>query len=117
MRIRHCLRHPPDELRRRPWFDDADLCEDGLQALAFDKGHGDERLVFDLTVLTYTEDTTRVTVDITPLGHHACELLLTHELGDSETARLVQDATSKGWSNMLALMERELFPRRVGVQF
>jgi uncharacterized protein YndB with AHSA1/START domain len=74
------------------------------------------RLVFDLTVLTYTEDTTRVTVDVTPLGPHSCELLLTHELGTGETARLLEEATAKGWVNMLALMERELFPRRVGVQ-
>ena len=74
------------------------------------------RLVFDLTVLTYTEDTTRVTVDVTPLGPHACELLLTHELGDSDTARMLEEATAKGWVNMLALMERELFPRRIGVQ-
>jgi hypothetical protein len=28
---------------------------------------------------------------------------------------MLQDASRKGWTNMLALMERELFPRRVGV--
>jgi uncharacterized protein YndB with AHSA1/START domain len=73
------------------------------------------RIVFDLTVLTYTEDTTRVTVDVTPLGSQASELLLTHELGSTEHARMIEEATRKGWVNMLALMERELFPRRVGV--
>jgi uncharacterized protein YndB with AHSA1/START domain len=73
------------------------------------------RIVFDLTVLTYTEDTTRVTVDITPLGPQVSDLLLTHELGSTDHAHLIEEATRKGWVNMLALMERELFPRRVGV--
>jgi uncharacterized protein YndB with AHSA1/START domain len=73
------------------------------------------RIVFDLTVLTYTEDTTRVTVDITPLGVQACEVLLTHEMGTSEHAHLLEESTRKGWTTMLQLMERELFPRRVGV--
>lgn len=73
------------------------------------------RLVFDLTVLTYTEETTRVTVEVTPLGSQASELTLTHELGNSDTARYMEETTTKGWVNMLALIERELFPRRVGV--
>ena len=73
------------------------------------------RIVFDLTVLTYTEDTTRVTVDITPIGPQACEVLLTHELGSSDHAHMTEESTRRGWVNMLALMERELFPRRVGV--
>lgn len=74
-----------------------------------------KRLVFDLTVLTYTEDTTRVTVDVVPLGPQASELVLTHEMGSGEPARIMEETTRKGWVNMLALMERELFPRRVGV--
>jgi uncharacterized protein YndB with AHSA1/START domain len=73
------------------------------------------RLVFDLTVLTYTEDTTRVTVEVAPLGPQACELSLSHDLGDNEMVCILEDATHKSWVNMLALMERELFPRRVGV--
>ena len=73
------------------------------------------RLVFDLTVLTYTEELTRVTVDVVPLGPQACELTLTHETGSSEVARIMEDTTRKGWINMLQLMERELFPRRIGV--
>jgi uncharacterized protein YndB with AHSA1/START domain len=73
------------------------------------------RLVFDLTVLTYTEETTRVTVEVTPLGSQASELTLTHELGSGDTARYMEETTTKGWVNMLALIERELFPRRVGV--
>jgi uncharacterized protein YndB with AHSA1/START domain len=75
-----------------------------------------KRLVFDFSVLTFgSEDPTRVTVEITPVNQQACELTLTHDMGSTEHARMLQDASRKGWTNMLALMERELFPRRVGV--
>jgi uncharacterized protein YndB with AHSA1/START domain len=74
------------------------------------------RLVFELTVLTYTEDTTRVTVEVTPLGPQSSELVLTHEMGSGEPARANEENSRKGWTTMLALMERELFPRRIGVQ-
>ena len=75
------------------------------------------RIVFEFSVLTFgSEDPTRVTVDIVPVNQQVCELVLTHEMGSSEHARLVEDSSRKGWVNMLALMERELFPRRVGVQ-
>jgi uncharacterized protein YndB with AHSA1/START domain len=75
------------------------------------------RIVFEFSVLTFgSEDPTRVTVDIVPVNQQVCELVLTHEMGSSEHARLVEESSRKGWVNMLALMERELFPRRVGVQ-
>ena len=75
------------------------------------------RIVFEFSVLTFgSEDPTRVTVDLVPVHPQACELVLTHEMGSSEHARLVEESSRKGWVNMLALMERELFPRRVGVQ-
>lgn len=75
------------------------------------------RIVFDFSVLTFgSEDPTRVTVDITPASNPmACEVVLTHEMGSGEHARMMEEASRKGWTNMLALMERELFPRRVGV--
>jgi uncharacterized protein YndB with AHSA1/START domain len=75
------------------------------------------RLVFDFSVLTFgSDDPTRVTVDVTPLGPQASELTLTHEMGSSELARMNEAGSRKGWLNMLALLERELFPRRVGIQ-
>ena len=74
------------------------------------------RIVFEFSVLTFgSEDPTRVTVDITPVNPLACELLLTHEMGSGEHARMMEESSRKGWTNMLTLMERELFPRRVGV--
>jgi uncharacterized protein YndB with AHSA1/START domain len=75
------------------------------------------RLVFDFSVLTFgSDDTTRVTVEVTPLGSLASEVTITHNLGNSSHARNMEEATRKGWVAMLATLERELFPRRVGVQ-
>jgi uncharacterized protein YndB with AHSA1/START domain len=75
------------------------------------------RLVFDFSVLTFgSDDQTRVTVDFAPMGPMACELTLTHDMGASEHAHAMEEASRKGWTSMLALMERELFPRRIGVQ-
>ncbi|MBC5782600.1 SRPBCC domain-containing protein [Ramlibacter sp. USB13] len=74
------------------------------------------RIVFDFSVLMFgSEDPTRVSVDIVPVSPMACELTLTHDMGASEQARMMEETGRKGWTNMLALMERELFPRRVGV--
>ena len=74
------------------------------------------RIAFDFSVLMFgSEDPTRVTVDIAPVSPQACELTLTHDMGTSEHARMVEEPSRKGWITMLALMERELFPRRVGV--
>ena len=61
-------------------------------------------------------DITRVTVDFRPLSPHTCELTVTHELGDTDAARVFQDSTRRGWERMLATLERELFPRRIGIQ-
>jgi uncharacterized protein YndB with AHSA1/START domain len=77
------------------------------------------RLVFDLSVLTFgSDDPTRVTIEVAPLGtgSMACELTLTHDMGSSREAHYNQEASRRGWTSMLATLERELFPRRVGVQ-
>jgi len=74
------------------------------------------RIVFDFSVLMFgSEDPTRVTVDIAPITPLACELTISHDMGSGEHARMVEASSRKGWENMLALIERELFPRRVGV--
>ena len=74
------------------------------------------RIVFDFSVLTFgTEDPTRVTVEFAPITPLACEVTVSHDMGTGEHARSVEASSRKGWENMLALIERELFPRRVGV--
>jgi uncharacterized protein YndB with AHSA1/START domain len=73
------------------------------------------KLVFDVSVLAFSEGTTRVTVELATTTPQTCELTVTHELGDSRHAFSIQDFTRREWTNMLALLERELFPRRIGV--
>lgn len=73
------------------------------------------RLVFDLTVLPLQETATRVTIELQAAGPTQCEFTLRHELGDGEEARAMEEATRKGWLTMLALMDRELFPKRISV--
>lgn len=73
------------------------------------------RLCFDLHVLAFSDETTHVTVDFVPLGAHGCDIVLKHALGDSPYARSIEEVTRREWANMLATLERELFPRRVGV--
>jgi len=74
------------------------------------------RIVFDFSVLMFgTEDPTRVTVEVAPITPLACELTVSHEMGSGEHVRAMEASSRKGWENMLALIERELFPRRVGV--
>lgn len=75
------------------------------------------RIVFDLSVLTFAEETTRVTVDFVPVGANACEIVLKHELGSGTQARATEQSSRRSWTQMLALLERELFPRRISVNF
>jgi uncharacterized protein YndB with AHSA1/START domain len=74
------------------------------------------RIVFDFSAPPYVEAPTRVTLEFRPLSAQACELTLTHEMGDSDLARAFEDQTRQGWARTLATLERELFPRRVGIQ-
>jgi uncharacterized protein YndB with AHSA1/START domain len=73
------------------------------------------RLSFDLSVLAFSDETTRVTVDIAPSTAQTCEVTVTHELGTSRHAFAIEEGTRRSWDNMLTLLERELFPRRIGV--
>ena len=75
------------------------------------------RLVFEFSVLTFgNESPTRVTVEVAPVGTQACELTITHDMGTSSHARAMEEASRRGWQNMLGTLERELFPRRIGIQ-
>ncbi|HET8746347.1 MAG TPA: SRPBCC domain-containing protein [Ramlibacter sp.] len=73
------------------------------------------RLVFDVSVLSFPDESTRVTVDVLATTPQTSEVVVKHELGDTRHAFAIQDSTRREWTNMLALLERELFPRRIGV--
>ena len=74
------------------------------------------KLVFDFTVPPYTESPTRVTLEFVPLSGMSCEIVLTHNLGNDDGARAMERQTREGWARMLANLEKELFPKRIGVQ-
>jgi uncharacterized protein YndB with AHSA1/START domain len=97
---------------RRPHADGDESVFDAEHRGTYIEIHRPRRLVFDFSVEPYGESS-RVVLDIEPLGATACELTLTHDLGEGEDARAYEPQTRKGWANMLATMERELFPRRI----
>ena len=70
------------------------------------------RLVFDFSVEPYG-GSNRVTLEFQAMGPSACELVLTQDLGEGEDAQAYEAQTRKGWTTMLATLERELFPRRI----
>jgi uncharacterized protein YndB with AHSA1/START domain len=100
---------------RRPAADGDESVFDVVHIGKYTEIDRPKRIAFDLKVLTYTEETSHVTVEVTPLGPMASELVLTHDLGASEHARMLEESTRKGWVNMMQTIERELFPRRIGV--
>jgi len=72
------------------------------------------RLVFDFTVEPYAAATTRVTIDIVPGAGGGCELMLTHELGDTEDAVHYVERTRRSWSAMLRQLEKVVGTRLWG---
>ena len=73
------------------------------------------RLVFDFSVPPYTDEPSRVSIDIAPIGVSVCELTLSHDMGDSRYAEQFEELTRSGWTKMLATLDKELFTRRIGV--
>lgn len=65
------------------------------------------RLVFDYAVEPYSSSTTRVTIDVVPLGVSMCEIVLSHDLGDVSD-RSVADRARQGWERMLEQLEKVL---------
>jgi uncharacterized protein YndB with AHSA1/START domain len=72
------------------------------------------RLVFDFSVEPYSDAPTRVMLDFVTMGPNLCDLVLTHDLGDSEEAQANADRTRQGWTRMLAQLEKVLTTRSWG---
>jgi uncharacterized protein YndB with AHSA1/START domain len=72
------------------------------------------RLAFDLTIEPSFEPPTRVKIDIVPMGVNMCDLVLTHDLGDSDNARAMAERTQQGWDNMLKQLDKVLSTRSWG---
>jgi uncharacterized protein YndB with AHSA1/START domain len=72
------------------------------------------RLAFDLSVEPSFEAPTRVTLDVVPMGANMCDLVLTHDMGDSDNARAMAERTRQGWDNMLRQLDKVLSTRSWG---
>lgn len=100
---------------RRPNADGDESVFDVVHRGQFVEIDRPKRLVFDFSVLPFDEErSTRVVIEVQPLSPAACELTLTHHLGNDADPEQ-QALTRKGWANMLCALEREHFPRRVGI--
>ncbi|MES2632472.1 MAG: SRPBCC domain-containing protein [Pseudomonadota bacterium] len=72
------------------------------------------RLVFDFSVEPYSGSPTRVALDFVTLGPTICDIVLTHHLGDDETAQVMRDRTRLGWERMLEQLDKVLNARTWG---
>jgi uncharacterized protein YndB with AHSA1/START domain len=68
------------------------------------------RLVFDFSVDPFSSTTTRVTIEVKP-APGGCELHLTHDLGDTDTAATYAERTRRGWSEMLRQLDKVVSTR------
>jgi len=75
------------------------------------------RLAFDFSVEPYSDAPTRVTIDIVPMGPAMCELVLAHDMGDSQDARVNAERSRKSWETMLAQLDKLLTTRVWGMGF
>jgi uncharacterized protein YndB with AHSA1/START domain len=73
------------------------------------------RLVFDFSVPPFSDEPSRVAIDIAAQSFNSCELTLTHDMGDSRYAHEFEEQSKNGWNKMLATLDKELFTRRIGV--
>ncbi len=72
------------------------------------------RLVFEFSVEPFSDQPTRVSLDFVPLGPTICDIVLTHNLGDDETAHVMRDRTRQGWEKMLDQLDKVLNARSWG---
>ncbi len=100
---------------RRPHSDGDDSVFDAEHRGTYIEIDRPRRLVFDFSVPPYTDEPSRVVIEIVPVGVGACELTLFHDMGDSRYAHQFEEQTRSGWTKMLATLDKELFTRRIGV--
>lgn len=72
------------------------------------------RLAFDFSVGPYSDAATRVTIDIVTMGTNLCELILTHNLSEGDTAHSFVERTRQGWTTMLQQLDKVLTTRTWG---
>jgi uncharacterized protein YndB with AHSA1/START domain len=102
---------------RRPLADAEESFFDAQHRGVYVEIQRPHRLAFDFSVEPYADAPTRVTIDIVSMGPQMCELVLTHDMGDSEIARLNVERSRKGWETMLTQLDKLLTTRVWGMGF
>jgi uncharacterized protein YndB with AHSA1/START domain len=99
---------------RRPVADGDDSFFDAEHRGTYIEIDKPDRIVFDFAVEPYTDAPTRVTLDFVQLGISVTDLVLSHDLGEDETARAMAKRTEQGWERMLGQLEKVLTTRHWG---
>lgn len=99
---------------RRPTADGDESFFDAQHRGTYVEVDRPSRLAFEFSVEPYSDHPTRVTIDFVPLGPNITELVLAHNLGDDETARVNEERTRQGWVKMLDQLEKVLSARTWG---
>jgi len=99
---------------RRPNADGDDSFFDAQHRGVYVELQRPTRLAFDFSVEPFFDDTSRVTIDIERAGPNACDLTLTHDLGDSDDAHAYAARTRQGWTTMLEKLDKVLTARTWG---
>jgi uncharacterized protein YndB with AHSA1/START domain len=103
---------------RRPTADGEESFFDAQHRGTYVELERPHRIAFDFAVEpSPAGQTTRVVIDVVPLGSAMCDLVLTHTLGDDETAKVMADRTRQGWTTMLAQLDKVLNTRSWGLGF
>ena len=95
--------------------------EDGLESFYEAQHRGTyveierpHRIVFDFSVEPSASPPTRVTLDFVPMGVSVCDLVLTHDMGQTDEARANAKRSEQGWTRMLDMLEKVLTTRTWG---
>ena len=99
---------------RRPTADGDESFFDAQHSGTYIEIDRPSRLVFDFSMAPYSDQPTRVTLDFVTMGTSISEIVLSHDLGDDETAHIYEERTRQGWTNMLAQLDKVLNTRSWG---
>ena len=69
---------------------------------------GPTRLVFSFSVPAFSSDETVAAIDFAPLSTGGCDVMLSHSLGSSETARQAAASAEETWKKMLQSLDKVL---------
>ncbi|MEJ6021346.1 SRPBCC family protein [Ramlibacter sp. PS4R-6] len=99
---------------RRPVADGDESFFDAQHRGTFLEIDRPKRITFEFVVEPYTEEPTKVTLDFLPMGISVTDLVLTHDLGEGEDAKVNAKRTEQGWEKMLDHLEKVLTTKTWG---